>query len=280
MTIKASTKPTAKKTGATNLLNKKNFSNLLIGAGIILLFYAIGSGLANYKKFNSPFDEIDRSAENQSGLLPVLEVQNSSDLTSLVAPEISTSEVAEKTKYYSQLNELTADEVLFAKIGLDTLANPVIIGLIPDRLIIPSLDLYVDIRPVSYWEINFEGSIYRQWDTVDDYATAWHNTSARIGVPGNTVITGHHNVHGKVFEYLYTLQEGDVIQVKTAGNKLVTYRVARVLILEEKFQPLEVRLENARWIQRSDDERITLVTCFPNDDNSHRVIVVALPVEG
>ena len=55
------------------------------------------------------------------------------------------------------------------------------------------------------------------------------------------------------------------------------HTVARVMVLEEKFQPLEVRLENAQWIQESTDERLTLVTCWPNDDNTHRVIVVALP---
>lgn len=256
-----------------------NVSSLIIMAGIVLLAYAVTSAIGNYQKYNSPFDAIDQAKESQSGLLPVLEAEASADLSSYSAPEITANEASQLAQNYSQLSTLSAEDVLFAKIALDTLSNPLIIGLVPDRLIIPSLDLFVDIRPVSYWEINFEGSVYRQWDTVDEYATGWHNTSARVGVPGNTVISGHHNVHGKVFENLYTLDIGDVVQVKTAGNKLVTYRVAKVLVLEEKFQPLEVRLENARWIQTSENERLTLVTCFPNDDNSHRVIVIALPIE-
>jgi len=265
--------------------NLAKFSTPVIAVGIVVLVYAISSGMSNYQKFNSPFDEIDRASEYQTGLLPVLEAETAADVNSLVAPEVlspsaaTAVSAAEGQKDYSRLSALSPDEVLFAKIGLETLANPIVIGLLPDRLIIPSLDLYVDIRPVGYWEINFEGSIYRQWDTVDDYATAWHNTSARVGVPGNTVISGHHNVYGKVFENLYTLKKGAVIQVKTVGNKLITYRVVRVLVLEEKYQPLEVRLENARWIQTSNDERLTLVSCWPNNDNSHRVIVVAVPEE-
>jgi sortase A len=279
---KVATKATQADKAKGNALKFPDFANassLIIMAGIVVLAYAATSAIGNYRKYNSPFDAIDQATENQSGLLPVLEAEASADLSSYSAPEITANEASQLAQNYSQLSTLSAEDVLFAKIALDTLSNPLIIGLVPDRLIIPSLDLFVDIRPVSYWEINFEGSVYRQWDTVDEYATGWHNTSARVGVPGNTVISGHHNVHGKVFENLYTLDIGDVVQVKTAGNKLVTYRVAKVLVLEEKFQPLEVRLENARWIQTSENERLTLVTCFPNDDNSHRVIVIALPIE-
>jgi sortase A len=272
--------PTAKllnnlSSGYKRLVSQKLVIVLMVLVGFAAAYYFLAQGIADYQKFNSPFDEVDRTANGSQGLLPIVAIE---DLSAIVesSPETWVSELAR----YSKLRELSANEVLFAKIGLETLQNPVTIGLMPDRLIIPSLDLFVDIRPVGYWEINFEGSIYRQWDTVDEYATAWHDSSARIGVPGNTVISGHHNVHGEVFKDLNTLTNGDIIQVKTAGNKLVTYRVARTLVLEEKYQPVEVRMENAQWIQHSSDERLTLVTCWPNDDNSHRVVVVAVPVEG
>ena len=48
--------------------------------------------------------------------------------------------------------------------------------------------------------------------------------------------------------------------------------------LRRKNQSLEVRRENARWIGPSHDERLTLVTCWPRNDNTHRLILVALPV--
>ena len=38
------------------------------------------------------------------------------------------------------------------------------------------------------------------------------------------------------------------------------------------------RLQNARWIAATADERLTLVTCWPNTTNSHRLIIVAEPV--
>jgi sortase A len=39
----------------------------------------------------------------------------------------------------------------------------------------------------------------------------------------------------------------------------------------------EKRLENARWIGPFPDERLTLVTCWPYTNNTHRVIVIAKP---
>jgi sortase A len=40
-----------------------------------------------------------------------------------------------------------------------------------------------------------------------------------------------------------------------------------------------VRLQNAQWIQPTTDERLTLVTCWPYNDNSHRLIIVARPID-
>ncbi len=63
-------------------------------------------------------------------------------------------------------------------------------------------------------------------------------------------------------------------------NPLVSfvYQVTERLILPERDQPVEVRLENARWIGPSEDERLTLITCWPEDSNTHRLIVVAEPL--
>jgi hypothetical protein len=42
-------------------------------------------------------------------------------------------------------------------------------------------------------------------------------------------------------------------------------------------ESLEIRLDNGRWILPTEDERLTLVTCWPEDSNSHRLIIVAVP---
>jgi sortase A len=99
-----------------------------------------------------------------------------------------------------------------------------------------------------------------------------------VGQPGNTVLDGHHNINGEVFRDLVTLKPGDTIQM-WAGDRPRDYVVTLRKILPEKGQPLTVRLENAKWIQPTSDERVTLVTCWPYTNNTHRLIVVALPVE-
>jgi sortase A len=50
------------------------------------------------------------------------------------------------------------------------------------------------------------------------------------------------------------------------------------MILPEKYQEIDVRMDNARWILPSDDERLTLVTCWPATSNTHRLIIVARPL--
>lgn len=49
------------------------------------------------------------------------------------------------------------------------------------------------------------------------------------------------------------------------------------MILHEKDESLDIRLNNGRRILPSEDERLTLVTCCPEDSNTHRLIIVAVP---
>jgi sortase A len=103
-------------------------------------------------------------------------------------------------------------------------------------------------------------------------------TSARAGERGNTVLDGHHNIAGEVFRDLVDLKEGDAIQL-WAGDQAHDYVVSLLKILPEKGQPTSVRLENAKWIQPTADERLTLVTCWPYTNNTHRLVVVAVPAD-
>jgi sortase A len=42
---------------------------------------------------------------------------------------------------------------------------------------------------------------------------------------------------------------------------------------------LEIRMANAEWLGGTDDERLTLVTCWPQKSNTHRLIIVARPYQ-
>lgn len=146
----------------------------------------------------------------------------------------------------------------------------------PGRLIIPAIGLEVPVETVGWSVVVQNGQQVSMWDVPNSRAAGWLETSAQIGQPGNTVLDGHHNVFGEVFRDLVNLKEGDSIQIQTA-NGIRNYIVSIMTILPERDQPLDVRIENAKWIQPTDDERLTLVTCWPYTDNSHRLIVVATP---
>jgi sortase A len=91
-------------------------------------------------------------------------------------------------------------------------------------------------------------------------------------------LNGHHNVYGKVFENLDKLVSGDEIFIYGNDFHIYQYVVSNTMILPERDVSFEERLENARWILPSEDERITLITCWPYFSNTHRLIIVASPI--
>jgi sortase A len=146
----------------------------------------------------------------------------------------------------------------------------------PIRLLIAAINLDTPIVPMGWSVIDKDGQHISEWDVPDWRAAGWLKTSALVGAVGNTVLEGHQDMDGRVFENLEYLKEGDELQVQTTSQTR-RYIIVRRTIVPEKNQPLEVRRENARWIGPSNDERLTLVTCWPRNDNTHRLILVALP---
>jgi sortase A len=147
---------------------------------------------------------------------------------------------------------------------------------VPTRLVIAAIGLDAPIITVGWSVVEEDGQQLSEWDVPSQRAAGWLNSSALVGARGNTVIVGHQNIDGRVFENLEYLKQGDEIQVQTSSatrKYIVTVRT----IVPEKDQPIEVRRENARWIGPSNDERLTLVTCWPRNNNTHRLILVALP---
>ncbi len=151
-------------------------------------------------------------------------------------------------------------------------------SLVPTRLVIPSINLDAPVIEVGWEMQEVSGKVVSSWVVPDSFAAGWHTTSAPPGQIGNTVLNGHHNIRGEVFRDLVELQPGDEITVY-ADDTVYYYSVTERHILEEKGQPIEVRMQNAQWIMPTQDERLTLVTCWPYTNNTHRLIVVALPVQ-
>jgi len=146
----------------------------------------------------------------------------------------------------------------------------------PTHIVIPAIGVDAPVVLVSWHTVEVNGQTQAAWEVPAMYAAGWHENSATLGVVGNTVLSGHNTTNGEVFRDLYMLETGDTITIYS-DDTLYTYAVTEVLILPEAGQPMEVRIENARYILPTDDERLTLVTCHPYSSLQYRLIVIAHP---
>jgi len=251
-----------------SFIRSETFRNIVI--------VLVGAGLIAFSAFNiveqtrqemSPFDQVDAPAE-PVGDVPLNTPTSEPDPTEQVQ-EI----LAEDNAIVSGISSGVGAESPTVDPGVEQG-----MGYVPDRIVIEKISVDAPVIPVSVKEIKYDGKVYEQWLAPNSPDVGWHDTSAPLGLIGNTVLNGHHNVYGEVFARLVTLREGDIIKLYS-GDKEFTYRVALTLLLPEKYRSLEDRMENARWILPTQDERITLITCWPKASNTHRVVVVALPVE-
>ena len=149
---------------------------------------------------------------------------------------------------------------------------------LPSRLVIPSIKVDTPVVELG-WKTSktASGSIFSEWD-VADYAAGWHKNSSVPGEHGNIVMSGHNNILGSVFRELDQLKRGDTLEVFAGGSEYA-YAVDEVLILPEKHASDQQRKANVKYIQETDDDRLTLVSCWPRDDNTHRIVVIARPVD-
>ena len=147
----------------------------------------------------------------------------------------------------------------------------------PERLQLPSINLDTPVVELGWSSTqNDNGRVFSEWDVADN-AAGWHKNSTLPGAGGNVVMSGHNNILGAVFRELDQLKRGDQAIVWSNGQPF-TYQIEEVMIVPEKYATLAQRQANAKWIGIVDEERLTLVSCWPRDDNTHRIIVVAYPV--
>ena len=146
----------------------------------------------------------------------------------------------------------------------------------PTRIIIRPIGIDAAVIASTLEIENVDGVPQAKWNVPGHTLAGWHETSAPLGVPGNTVISGHNWPRSAVFRDLYKLQPEDEI-ILFSGSVSFTYEVAEIIVLPEAGQPLEVQQENTRYIQPTEDERVTLVTCHPYGSLRDRLVIVALP---
>jgi sortase A len=143
----------------------------------------------------------------------------------------------------------------------------------PAELVIPSINLEAPVVAVGWREA--EPGVEAIWDDPGS-AVGWLESSALPGEGSNVVLAGHHNIRGEVFRYLVDVAPGDAVYL-SAGNTTYRYVVRERFIIPEKHVSVEQKEQNALWVAPTIDERLTMITCWPYRDNTHRLIVIAAP---
>jgi sortase (surface protein transpeptidase) len=153
-------------------------------------------------------------------------------------------------------------------------------GSTPVHISIPAIGVDAAVVPVGLVNVTLaDGTSVQQWVSPDGPQVGWHSASGRPGEGLNVVMNGHHNIYGAVFANLVNITAGTPITVTTSDGQTYQYIAEEPQLFQETGATLEQRQEHAVLIHPSafvaEGERLTLVSCWPPTNNTHRVIVVA-----
>jgi LPXTG-site transpeptidase (sortase) family protein len=142
------------------------------------------------------------------------------------------------------------------------------------RLYIPTIGLNTSIQESPFTlETDPWGEPYLLWGSVPN-AAAHISASGNPGEGTNIVLLGHNNMEGAVFRDLPLLQTGDDLTLVT-DQAMHHYRVKDRQILLVAGREPEFEAELASFLALTRSEQVTLISCWPDYSNTHRIIVVA-----
>lgn len=150
---------------------------------------------------------------------------------------------------------------------------------LPARIVAEAIALDAPVVAMGWRVEEVRGHQVSVWRIPDDEA-GWHQNSARPGQAGNMVISGHNNsTGGHVFGDLADLEIGDQITIWTDQQEAFTYQISRRDIIRAFGASTEELDYLQQIIQPTSRSRLTLITCWPNWTNTHRLILVAEPLQ-
>lgn len=115
------------------------------------------------------------------------------------------------------------------------------------------------------------------WDSTSvvalRYGAGKYEQSSYPGEGGNCTILGHRmRAEGLLFHSLGEVKLDDVIRITLTDGKEMVYIVDKIITI------LPEELENYIMADSSDTEQLTLVTCTPMGNPTHRLLVIAHPL--
>jgi sortase A len=166
----------------------------------------------------------------------------------------------------------------------------------PTRLAIPDLQIDTKVVPMGWKVVKTKTGQSAEWQ-IPKIEAGHHINSAQLGQPGNLVISGHNNIYGKVFMKISQAWDNDTrvkvdnftdrsdiltgrkIMLYDASGKEYDYVITDFYRLKDTGVSLQQRIANGRFILPTDDTRLTIITCWPPTNNTHRLVVIAVPAQ-
>ena len=113
---------------------------------------------------------------------------------------------------------------------------------------------------------------------VPDEEAGYFALTPRIGAGGNSVIIGH-VYPGRVFNILLDAKVGQILRITDENYEEHYYQISEIRRIPYEIGTEFDRKLGYEYIYDQSEERITLVTCYPEYTWTHRFVVRAVPVQ-
>ena len=130
----------------------------------------------------------------------------------------------------------------------------------------PSDPQIVDIPAIGKRNLSVVGGT--DWETLKA-GVGWFNNGAQPGTDQNVVLSAHNDIYGAIFQDIPELKTGDEITLSDGNGRRYTYRVSD----GRQVEPADT------WVLDPNlgdgHGTLTLITCWPLGENTHRWVVFA-----
>ena len=150
--------------------------------------------------------------------------------------------------------------------------------LAPIRLSIPVINLNISIQEIFPTEKLLTGGESRLVWELPPFAVGHYDSSGSPGGGRNIVLIGHNNTEGEVFRDLDKLQLEDDVTLFTEQSEF-HYRVQKKYLIPYLGAELEGDRKLQSFAEPQSSEMITMISCWPYATNSHRIVIIAIPLD-
>jgi sortase A len=260
----------------------RRVGNLLIGLGLVLMV-GVGGYLAYQTYTNNQIEQQIAQQHADAGNLTWLPPAAAPDAGTPVAPganEAAPANAAAPIPTPAN-NTVRVDDSPLARLNTPKLGASLIAQrpvLPATKITIPTVGIDTSVVEVG-WDMlpGKDGQQSAQWQ-VAAYAAGHNEGSANPGQVGNMVISGHVDWKGEVFKNLHEVKRGDEVHIFTNEREFL-YIVQDIVLVKEDGVSDAQKRENARYMDPTPDQTLTLITCFPYGIDDHRLIVIAKPYD-